>query len=734
LNGVFLPTSRGKLSAVKTFFSGSRKIVSQFTTRKHFNQTQFWSEVFMKGNKSRRVLTLAVIALIGAAAIYGFARASRAETLVPNIPGFDTANLDRSCKPCEDFNKFANGGWMAKNPIPPAYSTWGNFTVLAEKNRENLRKILEAAANAKSSRDSNTQKIGDFYASCMDEQRIETEGLKPIQPELARIEKVSSAKDLPKETAHLHEIGVGVFFGVGARQDLKNSSEVIGSIGQGGLGLPDRDYYLATDENMTKIRNEYVKHVAKMFELMGDDADKAQAEAKAVMDIETALAKASMTRVERREPEAQYHKMTVAELQTIAPNFAWSSYFEDVGARNLPTLNVAQPKFFEALNQLLASTPIDNLKTYMRWHLIETAAPSLSSKFVEENFNFNGRILTGAQEQLPRWKRCVAATDRSLGEALGAVYVKNYFSPEAKQKALTMVNNILAALREDVQTLDWMSDATRQEAIKKFEAFTKKIGYPDKWRNYSGLKIARDNYTLNRFRANEFEFKYRLSKIGKPVDRTEWGMTPPTVNAYYNSSMNEIVFPAGILQPPFFDPNADDAINYGGIGAVIGHEITHGFDDQGAKFDAQGNLRNWFAAKDLENFKERASCVVNQFDSYVVEGNVHEKGKLVVGESIADLGGLKIAYVAYEKSLQGKPRTVIDGFTPEQRFFLGWAQVWAANIRPQYALFLANNDPHPLAKYRVNGPLSNMPEFAAAYGCKAGDPMVRPPSEQCKIW
>jgi putative endopeptidase len=647
--------------------------------------------------------------------------------------GFDTKNLDRSCKPCDDFVEFAMGGWLKANPIPPEYPAWGSFTVLLAKNQENLRQILEKEENAKAANGSNGQKIGDFYASCMDKGAIDAAGAKPIEPEMARIAAVSDVASLQLETARLQAEGVIAMFRFASRQDAKDSSQVIAAAAQGGLGLPDRDYYLREDEKSKKLRDAYMAHAQKMFELLGDPSDKAAAEAKTAMDIETALAKASMSNVDLRDPNKTYHRMTVEEVQTLAPNFSWATYFDQVGAPGLKDLNVGQPDFFKSLSGQLTSTPINDWKTYLRWTLVNTTAPGLSEPFVAEDFAFYGKELAGTKEILPRWKRCVAATDRGLGEALGQIYVEKYFPPEAKAHALEMVHNLTAALRQDIPTLSWMGSATRTQAIAKLAAFGVKIGYPDKWRDYTGLNIVRNNYMQNELGAAHFEFQRQLNKIGKPVDKTEWGMTPPTVNAYYRSSMNEIVFPAGILQPPFYDPKADDAVNYGGMGAVIGHEITHGFDDQGSKFDAQGNLKDWWSADDLKNFKERAACVSNQFDGYVVDGDLHENGKLVLGESIADLGGLTISYAAYENSLQGKPRPPEkDGFSPEQRFFLGWAQVWGVNQRLEYARLMANTNPHPLAKFRGNGPTSNMAEFAKAFGCKKGDAMVR--ENACKIW
>ena len=642
-------------------------------------------------------------------------------------------NLDKTCKPCDDFYQFAMGGWMKANPIPPEYATYGSFTRLADQNQQNLRQILEEAAKAKAAPGSNEQKIGDYYASCMDTAVVDADGTNPIDPELARIADVKSLAALQAEVERLQSMGVGVLFRFTSRQDLKDSSVMIGGASQGGLGLPERDYYTRTDEKSQQLRDAYVRHVATMLSMLGDAVDKSAAEAATVMKIETALANVSTKNTDLRDPEKNYHMMTVAELKTLTPNFSWEAYFRAVGHPELKQINVGQPDYFKGLDTQLTAIPIDDWKIYLRWHLVNAAANALPQKFEDEEFDFRGKTLTGAKEIQPRWKRCAQATDRTLGEALGQVYVQRYFPPEAKARALAMVNNLIAALHDDLQTLSWMGPQTRAQAIAKLQAFAVKIGYTDKWRDYSGLKIERSTYLQNNFRGAEFEFARRLDKIGKPVDRTEWGMTPPTVNAYNSSSMNEIVFPAGIMQPPFYDPKADDAVNYGGMGAVIGHEITHGFDDQGSKFDAKGNLNDWWTAEDRKNFDERAGCVEKQFDGYEVEPGLHQNGKLVLGESIADLGGLAIAYAAYEKSLEGKPRPKdIDGFTPEQRFFLGWAQVWGANQRPEAARLQTKTNPHPLSRFRGNGAPSNLAEFAKAFGCKKGDPMVR--EQICKIW
>ncbi|MFN2454334.1 MAG: M13 family metallopeptidase [Pyrinomonadaceae bacterium] len=653
-----------------------------------------------------------------------------------NKHGFDVSNLDKTCKPCEDFFQYANGGWLARNEIPAAFSSWGTTSSLAEKNRTTLRQILEdAAKNTNAPAGSNEQKIGAFYASCMDEAKIEAEGAKPLQPELARIDKINDQRALQAEIARFHTLGVPALFGFGSAQDFKKSTQVIGGARQGGLSLPNRDYYVNDNEKSKQLREGYVKHVARMFELLGDDADKSAAEAKAVLDLETTIAKNSRDRVQLRDISKQYNKMNLAELQKLTPNFVWADYLKNINAPQINEVNVGQPEFFQAADKLLVSVPLNDWKTYLRWHLVNDTADALSSKFVNEDFDFKGRTLTGAKENQPRWRRCVAATDASLGEALGEVYVQKAFTPEAKARMQKLVGNLIAALRTDLATIDWMGDATRKQAIAKLEAFTTKIGYPDKWRDYSALKIERASYFDNAFRSAQFATQRQLRKIGKPVDRTEWGMTPPTVNAYNNSLMNEIVFPAGILQPPYFDPNADDAVNYGAIGAVIGHEMTHGFDDQGRKFDASGNLSEWWSPDDLKNYQARADCVEKQFSGFKVEEGLNQNGKLVLGESIADLGGLKLAYLAFQKSMEGKPRTAeIDGFTPEQRFFLGWAQVWGRKYRPEAMRLQALTDPHPLSRFRVNGPLSNMPAFAEAFGCKEGEAMVRPAKERCEVW
>jgi putative endopeptidase len=656
-------------------------------------------------------------------------------TVLGQNRGYDPASMDKNTSACADFYQFANGGWLKNMEIPPAYSSWGSFNVLNEYNRKVLREILEEAAKkTNATRGSADQKIGDFYASCVDEAKREAEGMKPLVPELARIDRIKNLQEVQAEIAYLHRHNVPTLFGYGSLPDLKNSSMVMAAAGQGGLSLPNRDYYTKTDEKSVKLRADFVSHVANMFQLVGETPEQAKSDAQTVLAMQTRLAQNSRTPIELRDPTTQYHMMNPAQLKELTPNFSWDDYRRNIGAPTTGDVNVAHPEFFQAVNKMLPEVSVADWKTYLRWHLITAAASSLSSKFELENFNFFGKTLEGRKEQLPRWRRCVSATDASLGEVLGQVYVARTFTPESKARMQAMINNLIAAFRDHLQKLDWMSDETRKQAIAKLDAFKQKIGYPDKWVDYSKLEVSRDSYLANEMRSAEFEQTRDYNKINKPVDRTEWGMSPPTVNAGYNPLNNDITFPAGILQAPFFNANADDAINYGAIGAVIGHEVTHGYDDQGAEFDLQGNLKNWWTEADKKNFDERANCIVTQFDSFEVEPGLHMQGKLVSGESIADLGGLYVAYDAYQKSLAGKPRPAdIDGFTAQQRFFLGWAQVWAQKDTPEVARLQAQSDPHPISRFRVNGPLSNMPQFAEAFQCKAGDGMVREEAKRCQI-
>ena len=668
-----------------------------------------------------------------------FALATSAAAQTSAVPiqtkPLDPANLDRSVSACTDFYHFANGGWIKTHPVPAAFSRWGSFDELSDNNQTNLLTILRnAAANGNTQANGDLRKLSDYYSSCMDSAGAERAGAQPIASELSRISAISNRAQLEAEVARFHSMGGSALFGFGAQQDAKNSTAVIAGVRQGGLSLPDRDYYLNPDKRYADIRANYTDHVARMFQLLGENQAQATADARKVLSIETALAKPARTRVELRDPNANYHKMTAAELAQLAPGFNWPGFFAAEGRSDIATINVQNPAFMHVVDSMLTSVPLDDWKAYLRWKVATGAASTLSSAFVNENFRF-GSTLSGAKEMLPREKRCARATDAGLGDALGQAYVARYFTPAAKQRALDMVRNLESVFHDRIQTLGWMSDTTKTQAEAKLAAFTNKIGYPERWRDYSSVTIKPGPFLNNQLAVRAYERRRTMAKIGEPVDRTEWNMSPPTVNAYYNSSMNEIVFPAGIMQPPFFDPNADDAVNYGAMGAVIGHEMTHGFDDHGAQFDAQGNLRNWWSASDLEKFKRGTALVSSQYDAYTVLDSVHVNGKLTLGENLADFGGLSISYEALEKVLaqRGRPPN-IDGFTPEQRFFLAWAQQWRANTTPEATRLQINTDPHSPGRWRTNGPISNMPQFAAAFGCKPGDPMVRDESVRPVIW
>ncbi len=647
--------------------------------------------------------------------------------------GLDLSWLDTTCKPCSDFYEFANGGWIKKNPIPAAYPSWGSFNILAENNRSVLHTILDDASKADPPNGSNEQKIGDYYGSCMDTAAIDKAGTAPLHSLMTAIDGITDTKSIAPIIARLHLANVDAFFGVGSEPDFKNSNAIIAAVTQGGLGLPDRDYYLKTDDKSKAIQQAYVAHVTKIFSLLGESDAQASSDAQTVMTMETAMAKNHMPRTEERDPANIYHKTDLAGLEKTAPKFDWATYFSSL-AVTPEAINDAQPAYLAALSaELTTWTPVQ-IKTYLRWQTAHAFAATLPQTFVDANFDFYSKTLQGTQQQLDRWKRCVRSTDVALGEALGQAYVAKVFPPSAKAQALELVKYVKSTLRTDIGQLDWMTPQTKAKAQAKLDAFVLKIGYPDKWRSYAGLDVTKGPYVHNALAAAIFNNKYDLNKINKPADKTEWGMTPPTVNAYYSPLINEIVFPAGILQPPFFTAGADMAVNFGGIGAVIGHESTHGFDDEGRKFDLNGNLSDWWQPQDATKFNAKAQCIVDQFDALSPEPGVHENGKLIQGEAIADLGGLTIAYEAFERWQATHPRQTIDGFTPEQRFFLGFAHVWASNQRPEYARLLATVDVHPYDKFRVNATLSNMPQFAAAWGCKAGAAMVRPAKDRCQIW
>ena len=645
---------------------------------------------------------------------------------------FDTNAIDRTADPCTDFYQYACGNWIKQNPIPADQSRWGRFSELEERNREVLRQILEEDAKPSPSRDAISKQIGDYYFACMDEKGIEAKGLKPIQPQLDRIAALTDKKELAAEIARLHARGATAMFEFGSGQDFKDSNQVIAQFDQGGLGLPDRDYYLKTDAKSQEIRDKYLAHVQRMFELAGEPADRAKKDADTVMAMETALAKGSLDRVSRRDPEKVYHKMTVQELEKLGPAFQWNQYFRDSGAPAFQDINVASPEFVKALNAEIQNRSLDDWKTYLRWHLLHSSATLLPAAFLNENFNFYSKTLTGAAEMRPRWKRCVDFTDHQLGEALGRKYVEKTFGTAGKERTLKMVHELEQALGENIEGLTWMTPATKQQALIKLKAITNKIGYPDKWRDYSSVTIRRDDAIGNSDRASDFESHRELNKIGKPVDRNEWDMTPPTVNAYYDPLMNNINFPAGILQPPFFDNGMDDAVNYGGIGAVIGHELTHGFDDEGRQFDAHGNLHDWWTEADSKAFDERAACIADQYSSFEPLPGVHINGKLTLGENTADNGGARIALMALMHVLAGNMPGKVDGFTPEQRYFLSFGQIWCANERPEAVRLQVQTDPHSPPRYRVIGTVQNMPEFQKAFSCKAGQPMAKP--NACRVW
>ncbi len=645
---------------------------------------------------------------------------------------FDVNAMDKSVDPCNDFYQYACGNWIKNNPIPADQPEWGRFNELHEHNQVMLRNILDKASANTPGRSPNDQKIGDYYYSCMDQDAINAKGTAPLKPTMERIDALNDKKQLPQLVGYLQNNGIGALFNFGSEPDAKDSMIEIAGTDQGGLGLPDRDYYLKTDEKSETLRKAYVAHITKMFELMGEAPDKAAADAQSVMKIETELAKASMDRVERRDPNKVYHKMTVTQLQELSPDFDWKEYFVTVKTPNFSSLDVSVPDFVKGMNQVIAAASLDDIKTYLRWHALHGAAAMLPTAFDEENFNFYGKTLTGSKQMRPRWKRCVQFTDGDLGEALGKAYVAEAFPPESKAATLKMVNELEAALKSDITELSWMTPETKKQALDKLAHITNKIGYPDKWRDYSTLEIVRGDALGNSLRSNEFEFKRQLKKIGMTVDRNEWGMTPPTVNAYYNPQENNINFPAGILQPPFYDPKIDAAVNFGAIGAVIGHELTHGFDDSGSQFDAQGNLHNWWTAKDREEFDKREACFVNEYDGFVAIDDVHVRGKLTLGENTADNGGLRISHMALLDVLANSPEKPTDGFTPDQRFFVGWAQVWCESDRPEFARMMAQVNEHSPGKYRVNGVVGNMPEFQKAFSCKADAPMVRKPI--CQAW
>ena len=657
----------------------------------------------------------------------------------------DLDSVDKSIDPCVDFYQYSCKKWLDHNPIPGDQAAWGHGTKLALWNQYVLKDVLDKASSDQPGRSLVEKEIGDYYASCMDESGIDAKGVAPIKPELDRIDALQSKPQLAGELAHLHAITVQLepptdsgaetaLFGFASGQDLDDASKVVATLDQGGLGLPDRDYYLKDDPKSVETRQQYLTHLQKTFELLGDNAAAAGAHAKTVMEMETALAKVSMDIVRRRDPANLNHKLSAQELRALTPDFSWDQYLKDVQAPATPHYLVASPAFFQGVNELIKSQSLDNWKTYLRWHLATASSSMLASALVEEKFDFYGRKLVGQKQQRPRWRRCTQFVDRDLGEALGQAYVDRTFGAEGKARMLKMVQALETALGTDIQQLDWMSDTTKKEAGVKLKGFEGKIGFPDNWRDYSSVTIVRDDLAGNVYRSGEFEFRRQLQKIGKPVDRGEWGMTPPTVNAYYDPQLNTINFPAGILQPPYFDKAMDDAVNFGSIGAVIGHEMTHGFDDEGRKFDPTGNLRDWWTEQDGKEFERRAQCVADEYSGFEATPGTKLNGKLTLGENTADNGGTRIALLALQNTLaaEGKSGEKIDGLSVEQAFFIAFGQSWCENLTPEFLRLIAQSNPHSPPQFRVNGVVSNMPEFQKAFGCKKGQPMVR--DNACHVW
>ncbi len=647
------------------------------------------------------------------------------------VSGVDLKSIDKSVDPCQDFYRYACGNWMKSNPIPPQYARWGRFNELAEHNQEVLRDIMEDSAKHQD-RSPIDQKIGAFYESCMDERAVDKAGYTPIKPGIARIEELNSKSDIAAEVARLHNEGVAVLFRLGAGPDADKSTMNIANADQAGLGLPDKSYYFGPKDE--EIREKYVKHVSQMFRLIGFPAAEADEKAKAVMQLETTLAKSQLDRVARRDPNLTHHKMTVGDFEALAPDFNFKQYLGDRHAADFQALNVAVPDYFKAINGAIEGTSLDDLKSYMLWHYVSANATLLSKPFVDANFDFYGRTLTGAQELQPRWKRCVQMTDRSLGDAVGQKYVEKAFGRNAKEKTQQLVNIIEKQMEVDIDSLTWMSAATKQQALAKLKGVTNKIGYPDKWKDYSSVTVSEGDLAGDEQRAREYEIKRNLAKIGKPVDRAEFGMTPPTVNAYYSPLENNINFPAGILQPPFYNNSADMAVNFGGIGAVIGHELTHGFDDQGRRFDADGNLRDWWTQQDAAEFKKRADCIVNEYSNFSPVEGANVNGRLTLGENGADNAGIRLAYMALLGGLEKGTVDAqkLDGYTPQQRFFLGFAQIWCGNERPEALRNGVRTDPHSPGEFRVIGTVQNIPEFGKAFGCSTGQPMVS--ANACRVW
>ena len=679
-----------------------------------------------------RILCVVSMLLI---AVLCSAQTSLSSSVLPKeIPSFDVTAIDKSTDPCVDFYQYACGTWMKNNPIPPDKSRWGRFDELYERNLYILRDLL-TEAQAPGKHTATETMVGAYYASCMDESTIEKKGVSPLTPELERINGIKTKADLIRQVAYMHRNSTPALFAFYSQPDMHDSAKTIALIDQGGITLPDRDYYLKDDPKSVETRQKYLEHVQKMFELTGDKPEVATAEAKTVLTVETGLAQASMDRTVRRDPKTRDHKMTVAEIAAALPSFDLTLYFADNGSPKFTSLNVGNPDFFKQVNDQLNAVSLEDWKVYLRWKTINVYAPILTNAFVEEDFLFNGKYMSGQKEIEPRWKRCVKSTDASLGMALGQLYVDRTFGPDGKERTLKLVQGIENAMRQDIGQLSWMSDTTKKKAYEKLNTIVNNIGYPDTWRDYSSVAIKSGDYAGNSVRAGAFEVRRQYNKIERPTDRKDWGMTPPTVNAYYRPPMNDINFPAGILQPPFYNPKSTDAENYGHIGGVVGHELTHGFDDQGRLFDGSGNLSDWWTPQDAKKFEEKANCTVKEYNSFVAVDNVHVNGKLTLGENTADNGGLRLAFLAFLADAKRKNIDLndkLDGFTPIQQFFLGHAQNWCGSTRPEQMRLQVQTDPHSPREFRVDGVVQNMPEFGEAFGCKAGQPMR--PQNICRVW
>jgi endothelin-converting enzyme/putative endopeptidase len=682
----------------------------------------------------RQLLAFTFVALPGASLLTiasggAVAPLQAGNSVQSSAGGADLAALDRAADPCNDFYQFACGGWISSHPVPADRASWSRFDELQERNDETLRRILETAAATPTAE---TRQIGDYYGTCMDERAIDAAGITPLKGDLEAIASLSDMKALPGLLARLHLTGVNAFFRFAAVPDFENAKMQLAWVGAGGLGLPDRDYYFREDSRSADLRREYTAHMGRMNQLLGTPAESATRSAATAMRIETSLAKTQLDVVSRRDPVRVNHKMTLAELQGLSPRFDWKRYIDAIGAKAVASLNVSQPDFIRGFDALLGATPVEDVRAYLTWHLVHAHAAVMAASFVNENFKFYGTVLAGTPQLRPRWKRCVQYTDGDLGEALGKAYVREAFGATAKADTLRMVQAIEDALKADIGDLTWMTADTKQQALVKLRAVAKKIGYPDRWRDYRDLRIVRGDALGNSQRANAFEFHRDIAKIGKRVDPDEWGMTPPTVNAYYSPTENNINFPAGILQPPFYYGAGDRPTNFGAAGTVVGHELTHGFDDQGRKYDAQGNLHDWWKPEDARNFEERAACLADEYSGFTAVDDAKVNGKLTLGENTADNGGLRLALMAYMATAATEPARTIDGFTPEQRLFIGFAQIWCDNARPEAIRLRVQTNPHSPGRFRTNGVVSNMPEFAKAFSCKAGAPMIR--ANACRVW